>query len=539
MGKKVYFLLLFVSFLLFQLNYFELEVSSNDINSSLIGLTIDGSVTNTFPNIDSGLSIGSIECDKGANGVWDYNNWLLKVRNITQSRTKCQVNFVSKYSEHILDGNDPVLKDGLIPVIINDDGSVTKSSLGWKWYEYGNQEWANAVILNNEYEEYYDGDVIPEDAIESYFVWIPRYRYQLFNVDNGNYTELIDESLLTNKAQVINIEFENKERAKSTGSTVGSWLTHPAFTAFETNGMWVGKFETGYKSASTKEEAEKNVNEPESIQIKPNVYSWRGIQVVNAYSSSYNYRREMNSHMMKNTEWGAVAYLQHSKYGSQKSVRINNNENYITGYASVVEPTCGYTGTNEDCNKYESTLPKVDGNDTVNYLNPTSVYASTTNNYSGIYDLSGGSWEYVMGVMLSSDNITPCSGRNETFHSGFNGPYCDVGQTSSKIDGKNFPTDSRYYDVYDYAKVDERYDRRILGDATGEMGPFVDRTYTNSRVRQISSWYADEAWFVSSALSWFCRGHTFHGGSGAGVFAFSYNAGSVNVYDSYRIILVF
>ena len=28
-------------------------------------------------------------------------------------------------------------------------------------------------------------EIIPESNIESYFVWIPRYRYKIFN--NGNY----------------------------------------------------------------------------------------------------------------------------------------------------------------------------------------------------------------------------------------------------------------------------------------------------------------------------------------------------------------
>ena len=72
--------------------------------------------------------------------------------------------------------------------------------------------------------------------------------------------------------------------------------------------------------------------------------------------------------MMKNTEWGAVAYLSHSAYGSQTSVRINNNSAYITGYAAKKEPTCGYTATNEECNKYESTNPGADGSYTVNTI---------------------------------------------------------------------------------------------------------------------------------------------------------------------------
>ena len=41
-----------------------------------------------------------------------------------ESRTKCQINFVSKYTEGILNGTNPVLKDGLIPVTIDNNGVV-------------------------------------------------------------------------------------------------------------------------------------------------------------------------------------------------------------------------------------------------------------------------------------------------------------------------------------------------------------------------------------------------------------------------------
>ena len=51
------------------------------------------------------------------------------------------------------------------------------------------------------------------------------------------------------------------------------------------------------------------------VVIKPSVYSWRNINVSNAFYTSYNYKRDLESHMMKNTEWGAVAYLTQSKYG--------------------------------------------------------------------------------------------------------------------------------------------------------------------------------------------------------------------------------
>ena len=553
MSKKLFFVFAFVifAFLFFNIKYYEFEVSEKDMDSSLIGLTIDGSSTTNFPDRDSGYAIESILCDKDATGVWDYENWSLRLRNVTQSRTKCQVNFVSKYHENILNGTDPVLKDELIPVIIENDGTVHKASLGWEWYKYEEQKWANAVILNDEYEKYYDGDIIPEEAIESYFVWIPRYKYQIFNA--GNYTGKDGVSTDYGLTKVIHVSFETKDVAKSTGSTVGSWLTHPAFTSFETNGMWVGKFETGYKGATSTEGAQQNPNNgmngtPDKVIIKPNVYSWREIQVANAYWTSYNYQRDYNSHMMKNTEWGAVAYLQHSKYGSgvyagtsessKASVRINNNASFMTGYAAIHAPTCGFTNTNEECNKYETinTLG-VDGTYTVNYFNSLSQVASTTGNYSGIYDMSGGAWEYVMGVMLNSTNSVPCSGRDSGNHSGFNGPYCDIGQTESLKSGvSNIPTDTRYYDTYAYSTDDEHYYRRILGDATGEMGPFTDRTY-GSPVRQVGSWHDDEAWFVWSWYPWFYRGARFDHGSNGGVLAFGNMYGSSLLGRSFRIVL--
>ena len=122
--KNMILILIFLVFVfvLWNVKYYELKVTESDyaVNSSMIGLTINGSSTTTFPNKESGLAIGSIVCDKGANGVWDYDNWMLKVRGVNQSRTKCQINFVSKYYESILNGTDPVLKDGLIPVKISN-----------------------------------------------------------------------------------------------------------------------------------------------------------------------------------------------------------------------------------------------------------------------------------------------------------------------------------------------------------------------------------------------------------------------------------
>jgi len=507
---------------------------NSDIN---ITAYVDGNPSLTFPSKDSDYAVDHIECSNGAQAIWNYTNWEVNVQNLTNTKTKCKVYFVKRYKEEILNGADPIISDNLIPVTINDDGNVIKANMEEEWYNYGNKEWANAVILEDESVVYQNGEEIPESNIESYFVWIPRFKYKIFN--DGNYPDL---TAVEDRVQTIEVEFESKNVAVSTGSTVGSWLTHPAFTSFDSNGMWVGKFETGYKGAMTNLQAQSNTYDVAKIQIKPNVYSWRNIQIFNAHLNSYYYQRDMDSHMMKNTEWGAVAYLQHSKYGSQSSLRVNNNSAYITGYSAIMEPTCGYTGKNEDCNKYESTALNADGIYTLNYLNPASVVSSTTGNYSGIYDMSGGAWAWVMGVMLDESG-KPMSGRNELYHSGFNGSYgcptCDIdkGNDSSItgfMSGIDLP-DAKYYDTYTYAINYVNYQRRLLGDATGEMGPFV-RIYGTLK-RQIGSWYGDESWFVYYMNPWFIRGGTYGYGTSAGIFTFSHSSTDMASDVGFRIVL--
>ena len=418
------------------------------------------------------------------------------------------------YTESILNGTDPILKDNLIPVTIDTDGTVKKANIYTEWYNYGNKEWANAVILKDESKTYNNNEVIPETAIESYFVWIPRYKYQIF--DTGSYTGL---TTIENKVQTINVVFENKDTTPSNGTTKDSWLTHPAFTSFDSNGFWVGKFETGYDGATTTTAAQVNNVDTSKIIIKPNVYSWRNMTVGNMFKNSYDYQRSLDSHMMKNTEWGAVAYLQHSTYGSQASVRINNNKAFITGYAGTEEPTKGYnSGTSVDGNRIESTALGVDGTYTINYLNTNSGVASTTGNKTGIYDMSGGAWEYVAGYTTNASTVGGSSGITSLY--------------------SNFFTDStytKYWDKYT-ATSNTNYNYRLLGDATGEMGPFGSEKDLDNNSRNKSSWYGDWALFVNSSDAWFRRGGDWIFGSVSGIFAFNHNTG-LNSEDSFRIVL--
>lgn len=397
------------------------------------------------------------------------------------------------YKDKVLNGADPIIKDKLVPVTLADDGIVTYADTSKEWYNYTEKKWANAVILNDGVTHKV-GDIIPEGDIESYFVWIPRYRYQIF--DEGNYNSIINEKPTKSLAKEIQIRFESKQATPLNGSNKGEWLTHPAFTTLDTaenklSGIWVGKFETS-----------RNNNR---IQIKPNVSSWRNETVKTFFTTMKSYNTNLDSHMMKNTEWGAAAYLSHSVYGINKEVRINNNSNFLTGFAAT-------DGTDQ------SGYPGTSGTDTSKaqpYNTTVGYKASTTGNITGIYDMSGGTWEYVAGYMTSSSD-----------KSGF---------TVSEINAN-----SKYLDVYPSNSTIFSYNNRILGDATGEMGPFYNYADAGGGNQHYhNNWYADDSYFVdsTSAVPWFRRGGGYSYGILAGQFTFARNSGGASDSIASRLVL--
>ncbi len=366
--------------------------------------------------------------------------------------------------------NKPELLDNMVPIKYNGTNWVVASQSD-KWYDYDAKEWANAVVLNTTKNV---GDTVTEDDIDLWYVWIPRYKYQLFNANNGSVNE-----------QEIQIQFESGTSSTGTVSctdaiatsgtssetctnaTNGNWYTHPAFTfgSDELAGFWVGKFEV---SGST-----------DKITIKPNVSSLINQTVSSFFTAIQNinttYNLNGDSHMMKNMEWGAVAYLSHSKYGINEEVGINNNDSNITGCGAAVG-----SRFSSSCNAYNTT---------------SGMLASTTGNIYGVYDMSGGNWEYTMGNMVNSSGA---------FYSN------DAGFSTSP--------ESKYYDKYTYGTSYKTHGRGKLGDATKE----TLKTFGSDD----GGWYSDLANFPDSGDSWFMRGGYSRNGSSAGLFAFSRDTGS-------------
>jgi hypothetical protein len=349
--------------------------------------------------------------------------------------------------------NAPVLIGDMIPVTYDDTSSswVKAATTQTGWYNYDTQNWANAVTISDTskratYKSAAVGTVISMDDINAMFVWIPRYSYTIGNTYGVQGYGESTPSQATPGA--IDIKFvptstTDTGTATYTGSTASNYYTSPAFcwgdtcdssrtdaTNVEKSGIWVAKFETtaGASSTCTTSSSEANCNLSTIVPvIKPNIASWRNVNVANMFTAIQTNMNSTNgttnygfsgttydTHMMKNTEWGAVAYLSQSKYGKygnttysgvDKEVAINNCSTFITGIAG---DTVSASSSSTTC--------------TTNTYNTTKgITASTTGNISGIYDMSGGSWEYVMGNMQISGNTVPEVGWISTYTSGFAG----------------------------------------------------------------------------------------------------------------------
>ena len=118
-----------------------------------------------------------------------------------------------------------------------------------------------------------------------------------------------------------------------------------------------------------------------------------------------------DSHMMKNSEWGAVAYLSQSKYGQNGTEMTVNNANLDSGgtsqtkaegnqFASLYAVT-GCSNNTTDTGAVKTTIEAINGT-SGNTATVEGIYtwnqksgqnSSTTGTIYGIYDMSGGLWE--------------------------------------------------------------------------------------------------------------------------------------------------
>ena len=434
--------------------------------------------------------------------------------------------------------NFPKLTEGMIPVVYDETKSswvkadITSSTSTYGWYNYNNKKWANAVLVTDTnrstYQSADSGTEIPEEEILAYYVWIPRYKYKVWNITKTVGTDSYN-------AQTTGIDIVFESGTESTGTITcnydftitdgslseicsgsnGEYYTHPAFTFGDTEveGIWVGKFEISSSSPTTSYGG--GISTSLTVRSKPNVNSWRYnyvtnfsyvIQNMSIENNEYGLKTDSNSHMLKNQEWGAVAYLTHSGYGrcsgdGCEEVAINSHYSG-SGSSRLMYTGCGpqskdSTSSGSTCNAYNTELGQL---------------ASTTGNIYGVYDMSGGAYEYVMGNMSSAAG-------SYTYYASSGGSNFIYSEDTAK-----------YIDTYAYGRSEDdqtAYNRARLGDATGEVAKSSGYGWNN-----------DYAYFVYSSDSWFLRGGSFSDGSDAGVFRFGRYTGSGDNIDSARACLV-
>ena len=197
---------------------------------------------------------------------------------------------------------------------------------------------------------------------------------------------------------------------------------------------------------------------------------------------------------MKNDEWGAVAYLSKSKYGKQnEEVWINNSGSYITGSAGNSASAGSNTGTTND------------------YTSTQGVKASTTGTVYGVYDMSGGAWEYVAGYVNNGNSSLTSYG-------------------SSLVNG-----DAKTKNVYSKGSSDNNTNNYNAN--SGKYGDAVYETSANGNTGN-GSWYGDYSYFPYTSSPFFLRGGDFNDGTAAGVFYFDVDGGNSNSSISFRPVLV-
>ena len=439
------------------------------------------------------------------------NNYLLKAsttQGINTGHGKAMITYLEKEIT-IYDtsgANAPVLASNMIPVYYDETQETWKKAntnnidKNNPWYSYNSTGeykgmWANAVTVTETNRTTYlnaePGIEIPMDDITTMWVWIPRFNAVTPSNYNGGTKD---------NPGAIDVTFVKQNETAIDAFTFGTK---------ELSGFWYGKFETSHSTLASSTTANnlgcinETCSNANGIIIKPNVTSLRNNNISNFFFASRSIEQtgnsfgfvstEVDTHMSKNNEWGAVAYLTQSIYGrctsstSCTEVGINKNSSYITGYGVPAG-----SGTSVTNGTYDTDLGKD---------------ASTTKTIYGIYDMSGGANEYVMGVFADT-NGKPRSGYNSSSNSGFTGMLAD----GTTYTGIAFP-DSKYYNLY-----------------TGS-------SYTGHALTETKNWYSDITYFVKSGNPWFQRGGSFVNSTDAGVFYFSSVSGYSNAVVSSRLVI--
>ena len=390
--------------------------------------------------------------------------------------------------------------------------SVSKRGEDGKLEDNTTSKWANAKTANG-----------------SYFVWIPRYAYRITYYANETSTEPTGyyDGWGMWKADGT-LKYKLDEGIETVEYKGNKYIVHPAFCDGSDNGYANGEWD---KELSGFWFAKYEMSNSSDLKSVPNVTSLRSTSIGNQYkyarqskfgytgatrtinsnNTEYSYTNYMDSHLVKNSEWGAVAYLTQSQYGRNgNEISVNQCNIYYTG-----------AGRGEGNNKiYNSTYSSSNMTEAQKYNGEIGVLSSTTGNVYGVYDMSGGAWEYTAGY----DKLGNSSYVDETNYGKYltqeakneKGEYISTKYATAYSNGESTYSGSKIYEI---CKV---------GEGTKEV-------YTGTSV---DAWFDDYSNFAGLYYPFFTRSGGYYSATrSAGVF-FSSSSGENYVSNvSFRVAL--
>lgn len=386
---------------------------------------------------------------------------------------------------------------------------------------------------------------VDQADILGFWVYIPRYTYEVMRRDGTDKPvkeqnfDIKFENTKTPKKRPLACKTGNGKDYRTEcnvsrelplmGGEVSTWTTHPAFSfgKKELNGFWFGKFETtgllerptvlpneshidtNYINM-TAADIEKVVNGELKLKddIDPfvsigNFYYIAksfGLNDANNVGGNKSLAAQNNHHltlfssrMVNNNDWGAATYLSASKYGAgYNGVQANSQskvwdiEECVGDLCTSSTTGCGPLSDNSDDTYNDSgnrgTQSACSNSNLQRAYNGTlGQLASTTNNPTGVYDMSGGSREYVAASYSSDLNS---SATNESFGSNAaHPPYVNNYNFEYNINSCTF-------------------------DVCGGQG--IHETYIGSDVAgPVTQWNKNDAYFVTSSYMWLTRGGSY------------------------------
>ena len=374
--------------------------------------------------------------------------------------------------------NEPKLRGAM--TAIKYIGEDAESQTGSKW--------ANAITQ--------DG---------SMWVWIPRYAYKMTSGYHESGTDTtggtIEVAFIDTNNQFLNGEtgtiVTDPSEVTYTNNVQNEWLVHPAFTSNAENGggfgeltgIWVGKFET-----TGNYDGETGIR---TATILPGVGQDLGTMTVNeqyqlAQSTTFEENVKINSHMAKNSEWGAIAYLTQSQYG------VNGKELKATGNTS------GGTG----------------GSSNLRTIYTTNKEQSTTNNAYGVYDMRGGGWESVASYVNYNYNS------NDII---INGGYGEKGSLLGENEIERAKS-TAYKTVYEVEGTNQNNAYSLTENRKGDA---IWETSTSENI-----WFGGYGRYPVTTYPFFGRGGNYYTQNYASIFAFNTSNGR-NLNGTFRCVLAF